>query len=161
MPLIIMTPKSLLRAPEAKSSKEEFLKGKFEEVLDDETIKNHKIISHLILTSGKVYYDLFKYRTEIKNINTAILRLEQFYPYPSKLIKKTIEKYSSLKKLIWVQEEPKNMGAWNFLNQRLRNDLPDNCELVYVGRSESASPAVGSYKISMQHQKKLVKDAFS
>ena len=104
---------------------------------------------------------LFKYRTEIENTNTAIVRLEQFYPYPSKHIRKIFEKYSSLKKLIWVQEEPKNMGAWNFLNQRLRNDLPDDCELVYVGRSESASPAVGSYKISMQHQKKLVKDAFS
>ena len=160
MPLVIMTPKSLLRAPEAKSSKEEFLKGKFEEVLDDLTIQNQDKISQVILTSGKVYYDLFKYRTEIKNTNSAILRLEQFYPYPSKLIKKTFEKYSSIKKLIWVQEEPKNMGAWNFLNQRLRSDLPDDCELVYIGRSESASPAVGSYKISIQHQKKLVKDAF-
>ncbi|MDH3269631.1 MAG: multifunctional oxoglutarate decarboxylase/oxoglutarate dehydrogenase thiamine pyrophosphate-binding subunit/dihydrolipoyllysine-residue succinyltransferase subunit, partial [Ignavibacteria bacterium] len=161
MPLVIMTPKSLLRAPDAKSSKDEFLKGKFEEVLDDDTVKNYDNIRKLILTSGKVYYDLFKHRYEIGNTNTAILRLEQFYPYPSKLLKKIFAKYSSLEKLIWVQEEPKNMGAWNFLNQRLRIDLPDDCELVYVGRSESASPAVGSYKISLQHQKKLVKDAFS
>ena len=150
-----------MRAREAKSSKEEFLKGKFEEVLDDDSIKNYDKISNLILTSGKVYYDLFKYRNEIENTATAIIRLEQFYPYPYKRIRKIFEKYSSLKKIIWVQEEPKNMGAWNFLNQRLPNDLPVDCELVYVGRSESASPAVGSYKISMQQQKKLVKAAFS
>jgi len=156
-----MTPKSLLRAPEAKSSQEEFLKGKFEEVLDDDSIKNYDKISHLILTSGKVYYDLLKHRTEIKNTNTAIIRLEQFYPYPSKLLKKIIDKYPSIKKLVWVQEEPRNMGAWNFLNQRLRFDLPIDCELVYVGRPESASPAAGSYKVSIQQQKKLVKDAFS
>jgi 2-oxoglutarate dehydrogenase E1 component len=161
MPLVIMTPKSLLRAPEAKSSQEEFLKGKFEEVLDDDSIKNYDKISHLILTSGKVYYDLLKHRTEIKNTNTAIIRLEQFYPYPSKLLKKIIDKYPSIKKLVWVQEEPRNMGAWNFLNQRLRFDLPIDCELVYVGRPESASPAAGSYKVSIQQQKKLVKDAFS
>ena len=161
MPLVIMTPKSLLRAPEAKSSQEEFLKGKFEEVLDDDSIKNYDKISHLILTSGKIYYDLLKHRTEIKNTNTAIIRLEQFYPYPSKLLKKIIDKYPSIKKLVWVQEEPRNMGAWNFLNQRLRFDLPIDCELVYVGRPESASPAAGSYKVSIQQQKKLVKDAFS
>ncbi len=161
IPLVIMTPKSLLRTPEAKSSKEEFLKGKFEEVLDDDTLQNHDNTNHLILTSGKIYYDLLKFRSENKVSNTSILRLEQFYPYPSKLLMKIFEKYSSLKKLIWVQEEPKNMGAWNFLNQRLRIDLPDDCELVYVGRSESASPAVGSYKVSMQQQTKLVKDTFS
>ncbi len=156
-----MTPKSLLRAPEAKSSKEEFLKGKFEEVLDDITINDYHKITHLILTSGKVYYDLKKYRSDTKNSNTVIIRLEQFYPYPSKLIKKIFDKYTSMKKLTWVQEEPKNMGAWNFMKDRLENDLPENCELEYVGRTESASPAVGSYKISIQQQKKLVKDAFN
>ena len=160
MPLVIMTPKSLLRAPEAKSLKDEFLKGKFEEVLDDTTIKNSDKIDHLILTSGKVYYDLLRYRAENKISNTAIVRVEQFYPYPSKKIRKIIEKYPSAKKVKWVQEEPKNMGAWSFLYHRLRNDLQVDCELDYAGRPESASPAVGSYKISVQQQKKLVKDAF-
>jgi 2-oxoglutarate dehydrogenase E1 component len=161
MPLVIMTPKSLLRTPEAKSLKEEFINGKFEEVLDDDTIVKPDIIDHLILTSGKVYYDLLKFRAENQITNTAVLRLEQFYPYPSKKIRKIIEKYSSVKKVKWVQEEPRNMGAWNFLYQRLRSDLPNKCELDYAGRPESASPAVGSYKISMQQQKKLVKDSFN
>ena len=161
MPLVVMTPKSLLRSPEAKSSREEFLSGKFEEVLDDETIQNPDKIDHLILTSGKVYYDLTKFRIDNKIANTAIIRLEQFYPYASKKIKKIIERYPSVKKVKWVQEEPKNMGAWNFLYHRLRNDIPKNCELDYSGRQESASPAVGSYKLSMQQQKKLVKDSFS
>ncbi len=161
MPLVVMTPKSLLRAPEAKSSKEEFLSGKFEEVLDDDTIGKIDKISQIILTSGKVYYDLLKYREETGNKSTAIIRLEQFYPYPSKKIKKIFEKYLSLEKATWVQEEPKNMGAWNFLFHRLRNDLPEDCILEYAGRPESASPAVGSYKISMQQQKKLVKDSFN
>jgi len=161
MPLVIMTPKSLLRALDAKSSKEEFLRGKFEEVLDDRSIEKIGTIDHLILTSGKVYYDLLKYRTANKITNTTIIRLEQFYPYPSKKIRNIIKKYPSVKKVKWVQEEPKNMGAWNFLYHRLRNDLPKECDLDYAGRSESASPAVGSYKISMQQQKKLVMEAFA
>jgi len=160
MPLVIMTPKSLLRAPEAKSSKEEFLSGKFEELLDDDTIKKPDIINHLILASGKVYYDLLKFRGENKITNSAIVRLEQFYPYPSKKIRKIIVKYPSVKKVKWVQEEPKNMGAWNFLYHKLRDDLPKSCGLDYAGRPESASPAVGSYKISIQQQTKLVKDSF-
>jgi 2-oxoglutarate dehydrogenase E1 component len=161
IPLIVMTPKSLLRAPEAKSLKEEFLKGKFEEVLDDEAIIKSDKISHMILTSGKVYYDLLKYRSENSITSTAITRLEQFYPYPSKKLRNILEKYPKLKKMTWVQEEPKNMGAWNFLFHRLRNDLPKNCKLEYSGRPESASPAAGSYKISIQQQKKLIKESFN
>jgi multifunctional 2-oxoglutarate metabolism enzyme len=160
MPLVIMTPKSLLRAPEARSSKEEFISGKFEEVIDDNSIEKIGAIDHVVLTSGKVYYDLLKYRTENKITNTAIVRLEQFYPYPSRKIKKIIERYPKVKKVKWVQEEPKNMGAWNFLYHRLKSDLPASCELDYAGRPESASPSVGSYKVSVQQQKKLVKDAF-
>ena len=155
-----MTPKSLLRLPEAKSAKEEFLNGGFNEVLDDDTIEKKESVKHIILTSGKVYYDLFKFRKENKITRTAIIRLEQFYPYPSKKIQKAIRKYSSVKRVKWVQEEPKNMGAWNFLSNRLLNDLPEDCKLDYAGRPESASPTVGSYKISSQQQTKLIKDAF-
>ncbi len=161
MPLVIMTPKSLLRAPEAKSAKDEFLNGKFEEVIDDDVNQNSNKIDHLILTSGKVYYDLFKFRNENEITNTAIIRLEQFYPYPSKKIRKILESYPNVKKVKWVQEEPKNMGAWNFLFHRLRNDIPEKCELDYSGRPESASPAAGSYKVSMQQQNKLVKDSYN
>ncbi|MGB5289328.1 MAG: multifunctional oxoglutarate decarboxylase/oxoglutarate dehydrogenase thiamine pyrophosphate-binding subunit/dihydrolipoyllysine-residue succinyltransferase subunit, partial [Ignavibacteriaceae bacterium] len=160
MPLVIMTPKSLLRLPEAKSSKEEFINGKFEEVFDDDSIKKPDSINHIILTSGKVYYDLLKYKNGNNFSKTAIIRLEQFYPYPSGKIQKIIKRYKSVKKVKWVQEEPKNMGAWNFLYHKLRGDLPEDCELVYVGRLESASPAVGSNKIALQQQAKLIKDAF-
>jgi 2-oxoglutarate dehydrogenase E1 component len=160
IPLVIMTPKSLLRHPDAKSSKEEFIKGKFKEVIDDVSIKNKKSVDRILLTSGKVYYNLLKHRDENKIKNTAIIRLEQFYPYPAKQITKALSSYSSVKEITWVQEEPKNMGAWNFLSQRLIENVPGKCNLDFVGRPESASPAVGSSRISTQQQKKLVKDAF-
>lgn len=159
-PLVIMTPKSLLRLPEARSDKEEFLKGKFEEVLEDASIEKAGLVNHIILTSGKVYYDLMKFRAENSIRNTAIIRLEQYYPFPAKRIQKILGNYSSVKKITWVQEEPMNMGAWNFLYHKLRNDLPEDYKFDYVGRPESASPAVGSYKISVQQQKKVIKDAF-
>ena len=160
IPLIIMTPKSLLRLPEAKSTKEEFLNGSFIEVLDDDIIEKKESVNHMILTSGKVYYDLLKFRKENKITKTAIIRIEQFYPYPSKKIQKVIGKYTAVKKIKWVQEEPKNMGGWNFLYNRLISDIQENCKLDYAGRPESASPAVGSYKISSQQQEKLLRDAF-
>jgi 2-oxoglutarate dehydrogenase E1 component len=160
IPLIIMTPKSLLRLPEAKSIKEDFISGKFYEVLNDNTVEKPEIVDQIILTSGKVYYDLLKYKKENNISKTALIRLEQFYPYPSKKIQKVVAGYKSVKKVKWVQEEPNNMGAWNFLVHRLKNDLPKDCELHYAGRSESASPAVGSYKISTQQQTKILKDAF-
>ena len=90
MPLRIMTPKSLLRAPEAKSPKEDFLTGKFEEILDDNSVNSKEKIKHVIITSGKIYYDLTKYREENKIKDAAILRLEQFYPYASKKIQKVL-----------------------------------------------------------------------
>jgi 2-oxoglutarate dehydrogenase E1 component len=157
-PLIIMTPKSLLRHPEAKSGKDEFIRGGFKEVIDDNAEKRD-LTEKLIFTSGKIYYDLTKFRKE-KNIkNTAIIRIEQFYPYKSEQIKNIAASYPNAKNVIWVQEEPKNMGAWNFLQPRLSEDIP-NRQILYTGRPESASPAVGSAKISVQQQKELVEEAF-
>jgi len=159
-PLIIMTPKSLLRHVEAKSSKKEFLSGAFKELIDD-SISDKKKINRLILTSGKVYYELNKYRRDNKINDTAIVRVEQFYPYKENKVKEIIHSYSIAKKVIWVQEEPKNMGAWNFLWHRLQeNSLPEQT-VHYAGRPESASPAVGSGKISNQQQEKLIRSAFS
>jgi len=160
-PLVIMTPKSLLRHPEAKSTKEQFLSGYFKEVIDDRTIKEKNSIRKLILTSGKVYYELNKYRRDNNITDAAIVRIEQFYPFNSDLVRETIHSYSNAKKVVWVQEEPKNMGAWNFLWHRLQeNSLPDQ-KLFYAGRPESASPAVGSAKISNQQQEELIQTAFS
>ncbi len=160
-PLIIMTPKSLLRHPEAKSPKEDFLKGTFLEIIDD-NISDKEGVERVILTSGKVYYNLIKYRNA-NNLNekAAIVRIEQLYPYKEVMIKEILSRYSNTEKIIWVQEEPMNMGAWNFLVPRLTGDLSKGQNLYYAGRPESASPAVGSAKISTQQQKDLVEKAFS
>jgi 2-oxoglutarate dehydrogenase E1 component len=159
-PLILMTPKSLLRHPEAKSSKEEFLSGSFKEIIDDDSISDKGKINKIIFTSGKVYYELNKYRRDNKIDDTVIVRIEQFYPYKEDKVKEIIHSYSNAKKVVWVQEEPKNMGAWNFLWHRLQeNSLPDQ-KVYYAGRPESASPAVGSAKISIQQQEELIKEAF-
>ncbi len=160
MPLIIMTPKSLLRLHEAQSPKDEFINGRFQEIIDDQTVIDKKEIGRVLLTSGKVYYDLSKYRTENKINNTAIVRVEQLYPYKAKKIREILSSYYNAKYVYWVQEEPKNMGAWSFMVSRLLEDLSDGQKLRYAGRPESASPAVGSNKISSRQQKELVEQAF-
>jgi 2-oxoglutarate dehydrogenase E1 component len=159
-PLVIITPKSLLRLPEARSPREQFISGKFLEIVDDE-IKPKNSIKRIILTSGKVYYELVKYRAENKITDTAIVRLEQFYPYNSDMMKEILSSYKSSDKVVWVQEEPKNMGAWNFLSSRLIGDIPPTCMLFYSGRLESASPAVGSSKISAAQQSELISFSFT
>ncbi len=160
-PLIIMTPKSLLRLPEAKSLKEEFLSGRFKEILDDKTIQNREDVSKIILTSGKVYYDLIKHKLKTKSDDIAVIRLEQFYPFKKEIIKEIIISYKNADKVVWVQEEPKNMGAWNFLQNRISEIMPDKQKLYSVSRPEGASPAVGSANLSNQQQIELVKEAFS
>ncbi len=160
-PLVVMTPKSLLRNPAAISSKVEFISGSFHEFLDDTTIKNFNIVERLLITSGKVYYDLLKYMQKNEINKAAIIRVEQYYPFESKQLKEIIEKYSNVKKVVWVQEEPQNMGAWSFINQKLAELLNNNQKLYYSGRSEGASPAVGSSKISTQQQKDLIEKAFT
>ncbi len=159
-PLVIMAPKSMLRLPEAKSPKENFISGKFEEILDDELINNKKDAAKIIITSGKVYYDLTKYRTKNKIGNTAIVRIEQFYPFNKKRFVEILELYPNAKKIIWLQEEPKNMGAWNFLQGRIGELITDQQKLICVSRPESASPAVGSGKLSNQQQINLVEEAY-
>lgn len=158
-PLVIMTPKSLLRLPEARSEKKEFTSGKFHEIIDDISV-NENNVERVILTGGKVYYELLKYRSNNDLDNAAIIRIEQLYPYKSEMIKDLLSKYSKAKKVIWVQEEPKNMGAWLFLSHRLMENLNEGQRLYYSGRPEMASPAVGSSKIAEEQQKQLVEHAF-
>jgi multifunctional 2-oxoglutarate metabolism enzyme len=158
-PLVIMTPKSMLRLPEARSSRNDFINGKFLEIIDDET-GNKDQLAKVILTSGKVYYDLIKYRKEENIKDTAIVRLEQIYPFRKDLLMNILSQYSSAVKLVWVQEEPRNMGAWTFISMRVREVIGE-MELHYSGRPEGASPAVGSAKISNQQQKDLIKEAFN
>ncbi|GAB6281435.1 MAG: multifunctional oxoglutarate decarboxylase/oxoglutarate dehydrogenase thiamine pyrophosphate-binding subunit/dihydrolipoyllysine-residue succinyltransferase subunit [Ignavibacterium sp.] len=160
-PLVIMTPKSLLRLPEARSSKIDFVNGSFKEIIDDETILNKNEIEKIILTSGKVFYELLKYRNVNKINNVSIIRIEQFYPFEKDILENVINSYNNIKKVLWVQEEPKNMGAWNFLHSRLLEIMSNKIKLKYVGRPESASPGVGSARISQQQQEQLIKEAFT
>jgi len=159
-PLIIFTPKSLLRLPAARSVTKEFTEGKFLQVIDDSTITNHQQISKVILTSGKVYYDLLKYKESDLLNNTAIIRLEQYYPFPEKELKEILSKYNNISDITWVQEEPENMGAWSFLYPRLIKLLQPSQKLNYVGRDESPSPASGSSKHFLYTQEELIKKAF-
>lgn len=160
-PLVIMTPKSLLRLPDAKSKKEDFITGNFLEILDDDHTNEKDRISKIILTSGKVYYDLIKFRQKNKIKDTAILRIEQFYPFNSNLFSDLITQYPNANKYAWIQEEPRNMGAWNFLKDRLVEFLPKNIILECISRPEGASPAVGSAKISNKQQDEIIARAFN
>jgi 2-oxoglutarate dehydrogenase E1 component len=159
-PLVVFTPKSLLRHPDAKSSKEEFLAGRFNEVIDDLSVADKSNINKIIFCSGKVYYDLQRYKEQNKITDTAIVRLEQYYPFSEEQVRSVIKSYSKSKKVVWVQEEPRNMGAWNFLSHRFNELLLPNQKLFCSSRPESASPAVGSNKISNQQQNYLVINAF-
>jgi len=158
-PLVVMTPKSLLRLPAALSTPLELIEGKFHNVLDDvEKITNPK---RVVLCSGKVYYDLLRERREKKKDDVVILRVEQFYPYPENRIEALLETYSSAKEIYWVQEEPKNMGAWSFMMPYLMEQLRDGQKLRYVGRPASASPATGFLKTHEEEQAAIAREAIA
>ncbi|MCX6165515.1 MAG: multifunctional oxoglutarate decarboxylase/oxoglutarate dehydrogenase thiamine pyrophosphate-binding subunit/dihydrolipoyllysine-residue succinyltransferase subunit [Ignavibacteriae bacterium] len=158
-PLVILTPKSLLRHPDAKSSKSEFVSGSFKTVLDDEYVKKDKV-KKILLTSGKVYYDLIKYREEKKIEDIAIIRIEQYYPYPKTELAEVLKLYNNFEKLVWVQEEPANMGAMAFMQIRL-NEKTIGKNVEFISRKSSPSPAPGSYKIWAETQKGIIEKAFS
>src|SRR3984893_11351166 len=157
-PLIIMTPKSLLRADFASSPAEEFLKGRFEEILGAPKVGQANKMKRVIFCSGKVYYDLLKYREERKIDNAAIIRIEQLYPLAESKLKALVKPYPNTAKLIWCQEESQNMGAWTFMEPRLRKMF--GREIAYAGRDPSASPAVGSLARHKREQAALIADAF-
>jgi len=158
-PLIIMTPKSLLRADFASSRAEEFTSGQFEEILGSPKVGTANKVERVILCSGKVYYDLLNYRADKKIDNAAIVRIEQLYPFPEKRLREMMKGFPKGVKLVWCQEEPQNMGAWTFIEPRLRTMF---CrEIAYAGRDASASPAVGSLALHKRRQAALVADAFS
>ncbi|PYK10399.1 MAG: 2-oxoglutarate dehydrogenase E1 component, partial [Verrucomicrobia bacterium] len=158
-PLIIMTPKSLLRASVASSPAEEFIHGRFEEILGAPETGSAEKIKRIIFCSGKVYYDLLNYRTQRKIDNTAIIRIEQLYPLAEKKLREMLKPFSKNAKLVWCQEEPENMGAWTFIEPRLRTIFCS--EIAYAGREASASPAVGALARHKREQARLVADAFA
>ena len=159
IPLILFTPKSLLRLHAAQSDVISFTDEEFMEIIDDH-IENKEQVTNVIITSGKVYYDLIKYRSENSIDSTAIIRVEQYYPLNTGRLQSILDGYKNAVKISWVQEEPQNMGAWNFMFASLYNKLPGNLTLDYVGRTESPSPASGSGKEYMETQAVLIKNAF-
>lgn len=158
-PLIIMSPKSLLRHPLATSSTEDLSNGRYHPFLPDEEVTDKKKIKRLILCSGKVYYDLYKYRKDNELDHIAIARLEQFYPFPNKDVKDFLKQNKSVKDVVWCQEEPKNMGGWTFVAPRITNELQKGQKLRYAGRQASASPAAGQMKVHQAEQQRLIEEA--
>lgn len=153
-PLVIFSPKSLLRHPEAISSIKDLTEGNFQEIIDDSSV-NAKDVKRLLLCTGKVYYDLKAKQTKDKRKDVAIVRLEQLYPMPEEQSIKLIEKYKNAEK-VWVQEEPKNMGAFTFLRRYTQFD-----DFKLIARKSSASPATGYASVHAQEQAKIVNNAFA
>jgi 2-oxoglutarate dehydrogenase E1 component len=152
-PLILMTPKSLLRARSAASPVGEFVQGHFREVLDDAEVEVNRV-RRVVMCSGKVYYDLLKVRQEARAHHVALVRVEQFYPFPEEQLQRALLRYRKAEEWVWAQEESQNNGAWFFMEPRLRE-----FDLQYVGRDASASPATGSKKVHEREQQELAEAA--
>ncbi len=154
-PLVVFTPKSLLRSPQAVSTVEEFEKGHFQEVIDSDTA--FAKAKTLVFTSGKFYYDLFNYREENDIKDVAIVRIEQLFPLPTDQIKEVIKKYKSAKDIVWAQEEPRNMGAYSHLMLH----MPETRTWRVCSRNMYAAPASGSSTRSKRRQAKIIEDVFN
>ena len=162
-PLIIMTPKSLLRNKDAASPLSEFTKGAFQTVIPEnreEIIKKADKVKRIIACSGKVYYDLAKKREEKGADDTVILRVEQLYPFPHKVFAAELRKYPNAADIVWCQDEPQNQGAWFFVQHYIHENMSEGQKLGYSGRAASASPAVGYSHLHQEQQKALVDGAF-
>ncbi|EDY87332.1 oxoglutarate dehydrogenase (succinyl-transferring), E1 component [gamma proteobacterium HTCC5015] len=160
-PLIVMTPKSLLRHKRAVSSLDDLAEGAFMPILGDSVLKTDpNQVKRIVFCSGKIFYDLLEYRESEQIEDVAIVRIEQLYPFPEALLRYEVDRYFNAEEFVWCQEEPMNQGAWYSIQHHIRAML-DGEYLHYAGRSASASPAVGSAKVHVQQQKQLVQDAFS
>ena len=160
-PLIVISPKSLLRNPKAVSSIKELTNGTFECVIDDE-IKKNENVKKVIMCSGKVYYDLVNKRDKEKHDDIAIIRIEQLYPFPYDDLEEILTKYQNVEEYIWCQEEPSNQGAWfshRHRIQRVLDRLGDGKEANLISRPPAAAPAVGLMKLHLQQQKDLINEA--
>ena len=160
-PLVVMTPKSLLRHPQAVSTLDELANGSFQRIIADGAQKKDKPVTRVLLCSGKIYYELLAEREEKKRTDIDIVRMEQLYPLPSDPLKTVLSNYAPTTPVLWVQEEPENMGAWRFLRillgEKLFGTHPFNC----VSRIASASPATGSAAVHKREQREVIDKAFA
>ena len=159
-PLVIFTPKSLLRKKEAATPLKELAKGSFLTVIPEVDALDAKAVTRIIACSGKVYYDVISARREQRHDNVAVIRVEQLYPFPHKQFAAEIKRYPNATEVVWCQEEPQNQGAWYQTRHFLTENLRDDQKLFYAGRPSSASPAVGYASKHNEQQKKLVEVAF-
>jgi multifunctional 2-oxoglutarate metabolism enzyme len=159
-PLVIMSPKSMLRSPLAVSKMEDFTHGTFQEVIDDSSVANAEKVRRVLFCSGKVYYDLVAKRTKLGAEDVAIVRLEQIYPFHEAHVRQILQRYERAKDVVWVQEEPKNNGAWFFVQPILSEILLISQNLRYAGRKASASPATGFTAVHTMEQEALLDAAF-
>ncbi|MBL4621659.1 MAG: 2-oxoglutarate dehydrogenase E1 component [Immundisolibacteraceae bacterium] len=164
-PLIVMTPKSLLRYKGSTSTISQLAEGKFQNVIPDRHASDNDSVTRVIICSGKVYYDVINALEKSSNHDCAVIRVEQLYPFPRSMLREYLENYKNIKDIVWCQEEPINQGAWfqirHHLQHCVRNNKHGDKPLYFAGRHQSPSPAVGSYHVHIQQQNQLVKDAIS
>ena len=160
-PLVVMTPKNILRDVDASSQIHEFSQGGYQLVIDDIDGLRVADVTKIILCAGKLYYELLRARRTHKAVNTAIVRIEQLYPFPLEEVRQIFSKYTNAREIVWTQEEPRNQGAWYYMQSRrnLKACLRDTQSLHYAGRSYSASPAAGSLHVHRKQQQDLINDA--
>lgn len=154
-PLIVFTPKSLLRHPRCVSSMADLSESKFQEVIDDQFVTDASKVKTVVLHSGKLYYDLLEKREELQRNDVALVRVEQIYPLPETQLQAILNKYSNAEHVLWAQEEPQNMGAWGFMLRKFHL-----AKLTFVGRMASGSPATGSSKLHARRQKAVIDQVF-
>jgi len=155
IPLVVFTPKSLLRHPQCVSSLNDFIEdNRFQEIIDDSYV-TVKSVKRILFCSGKIYYDLLERQQQDKRKDVAIIRVEQLYPLPMKQLSKIIEKYKNVERYFWVQEEPENMGAWSFIRRKFKF-----VRTTLVSRTEQATPATGYHKHHQFEQSEIVNLAF-
>lgn len=163
-PLIVMSPKSLLRHKLAVSSLEELAHGQFQTVIDDVDPLNKANVNRVVLCGGKVYYDILEKRREVNLENVAVVRVEQLYPYPAQRLAEVLDAYPNVKDVVWCQEEPQNQGAWHFIAPRLFDGFMSagkQIKVHFAGREASAAPACGSPYLHAKQQAQLISDALA
>jgi 2-oxoglutarate dehydrogenase E1 component len=161
-PLIVMTPKSLLRLPAASSNLSELTGGTFRPVLEEPgAVDRREDIRRLVLCSGKVYYDIQGTKRRDEATTTAVARVEELYPFPESALSELVSGYPNLEEVVWTQEEPRNMGALIYVGPRLRAVVPRQLRLRQVSRPERASPAEGSARDHVREQSRIVHEALA
>ena len=158
-PLIVMTPKSLLRHRQSVSDVSELSSNGFLNVIDDPQIENRKAVTRIVLCSGKVYFSLIDARAKSDDSKKAIIRIEQLYPFPQNQLESILKEYPNCKTVVWCQEEARNQGSWHRIQNQLSRAISSDQKLTYVSREPSASPAVGSHQKHVEQQEQLVKEA--